>query len=352
VHGGQAQHGASPRHGTVPEHLTRHAHKHLIKRSAALALPLLTFRLDVSCHDGNSRGLAAKRTPAPVLSWRLASPIAPSPRTPVRRCCAQPWPIPHPPHTPHRHCFHPLTVLPLPLPLPLPLLILSRSILPSPTPTLPRPPPPVPPRAPLLPPGAKKAASQRDAEKAKKEVVEPEKAKSPKGPAAHGAGAGAGATACMLCLRGCDPRASPARPTRWMCLCVVRVMVPPSDCPRVSIMRTLGASSGALPGVAGLAGLTQGAGPDRVAAALAALGVVPHGEASPDLTVERPVGHTSHNLFLRCKKDKNKFYLVTLRQVNVVCEIQRGPGCAVLVPCGLSGVHLRVSCLVMCRIGT
>ncbi len=69
-----------------------------------------------------------------------------------------------------------------------------------------------------------------------------------------------------------------------------------------------------LPGVAGLS-LAAAAGPGRVAEALAAVGAVPHPEDSPNLTVERPVGHTSHNLFVRCKKDKSKFFLVSLRQV-------------------------------------
>ena len=51
--------------------------------------------------------------------------------------------------------------------------------------------------------GAKKAASQRDAEKAKKEVAEPEKAKSPKAPASGGAGAGAGAGATRKLSAAC-----------------------------------------------------------------------------------------------------------------------------------------------------
>ena len=76
------------------------------------------------------------------------------------------------------------------------------------------------------------------------------------------------------------------------------------------------------PAVAGLDGIDAAPGPARIAAALAAVGAVAHKEVDPKLDIERPVGHTTHNLFVRCKKNKDKFYLVTLRQVRA-CDAGR-----------------------------
>jgi hypothetical protein len=52
------------------------------------------------------------------------------------------------------------------------------------------------------------------------------------------------------------------------------------------------------------AALSSERGPARVASALAALGLASAPEPAPVLDVERPAGHSTHNLFLRDRKNK------------------------------------------------
>ena len=76
------------------------------------------------------------------------------------------------------------------------------------------------------------------------------------------------------------------------------------------------AASGAGGSVAGLSASVLGVaqGPERVAAALAELALTPSREESPRTDVARPFGHSTHNLLVRDKKNKDAFFLVTLRQ--------------------------------------
>lgn len=58
----------------------------------------------------------------------------------------------------------------------------------------------------------------------------------------------------------------------------------------------------------------------RLCKRLEKVGVKPYKEIDPDLTVKKPVGHSTHNLFLKAKVSKKEKYLVlvTVRQSAVV----------------------------------
>ena len=55
---------------------------------------------------------------------------------------------------------------------------------------------------------------------------------------------------------------------------------------------------------------------DRLWKRLKSAGITPYREKEPDLEAERPVGHSTHNLFLKAKETKKKYFyvLVTVKQ--------------------------------------
>ena len=56
--------------------------------------------------------------------------------------------------------------------------------------------------------------------------------------------------------------------------------------------------------------------------------MTPYKEEDPDLSVEKPVGHDTHNLFVKDKKKKKYFLIMARQSAKINLKVGRSPGTA------------------------